>query len=117
VTVKTFPRNYVSTFTVADFDAIERWNPGLIPVFLRPLLKGKKSIWLDCRFQVKNGKATFSMEKAYYSEVSLPHPFVRKLIQTVAALQPQRFDTEQPIPLPFGLRDVRTFSHAVAGHT
>src|SRR5579883_2525557 len=44
VTVKIFPQNYVSTFTVVDFDAIERWKPGTIPVVLRPVLHGKQSI-------------------------------------------------------------------------
>lgn len=116
VTVKIFPHNYVSTFTVVDFDALDRWNPGLIPIFLRPLLNGKKAIWLDYRFQIRNGRATFSIEKAYCGDVSLPPFFVRKLIQTVAALQPERFDTEQPLPLPLGIREIRTFKHAVAGH-
>lgn len=116
VTVKIFPHNYVSTFTVVDFDALNRWNPELIPIFLRPLLNGRKTIWLDYRFQIRNGRATFSIEKAYCGDVSLPPWFVRKLIQTVAALQPERIDTEQPFPLPFGLREVRTFEHAVAGH-
>ena len=45
VTVKAFPHNYVSTFTIVDFDAVERWKPGTIPSVLRPVLKGKKSIW------------------------------------------------------------------------
>jgi hypothetical protein len=75
----------VSTFVVADFDALERWNPGLIPLFLRPLLNEEKTIWLDYRFQIRNGRATFSIDKAYCGNVSLPPFFVHKLIQTVAA--------------------------------
>src|SRR3954470_1784221 len=30
VNIKVFPKNYLSTFTVVDFDAIERWKPGTI---------------------------------------------------------------------------------------
>ena len=31
LTVKIFPQNYYSTYTVIDFDAVERWKPGTIP--------------------------------------------------------------------------------------
>src|SRR5215469_7564756 len=30
VTIKFFPNNYVSTYTVIDFDAVEKWKPGTI---------------------------------------------------------------------------------------
>jgi hypothetical protein len=36
VRVKIFPHNYVSTFAVVDFDAIEQWRPGAVPALLRP---------------------------------------------------------------------------------
>jgi hypothetical protein len=33
LTIKSsLPHNYVSTFTVVDFDAVERWKPGTIPI-------------------------------------------------------------------------------------
>ncbi len=115
VTVKIFPYNYISTFTVIDFDAVERWHPGTIPGVLRPVLKGKKSLWLDCRFQVKDAKATCSVEKSYYQHVRLPAFLVQKVIQIVAARQPEKYDTAKPVPLPFGLRQVRTANHAVMG--
>jgi hypothetical protein len=44
VTVKLFPNNYLSTFTIVDFDAVERWKPGTVPALLRPVLSGRKSI-------------------------------------------------------------------------
>lgn len=31
VTVKIFPYNYISTFTIVDFDAVEKWKAGTIP--------------------------------------------------------------------------------------
>ena len=108
VTVKAFPHNYVSTFTVVDFDAVERWKPGTIPSVLRPVLKGKKSIWVDYRFQAANAQVTFSVEKAYYQDVRLPAFFVQKIIQMVAERQPEKYDTTRPLPLPFGLRRVWT---------
>ena len=115
VNVKLFANNYVSTFTLVDFDAVERWNPGAIPGLLRPVLSGKKSVWVDCRFQTTGGQATFSVEKAYYQNVRLPAFCVAKVIQIVAARQPEKYDTSKPLPLPFGLRQVWTADHAVMG--
>jgi hypothetical protein len=115
VTVKVFAHNYISTFTTVDFDAIERWRPGTIPALLRPVLSGKKTIWLDVRFQAKNSTATFSVEKAYFQSIRLPAFFVEKMIQIVAARQPEKYDTGKPLPLPFGLKQCYTTEHQVAG--
>lgn len=108
VTVKIFPKNYVSTFTVVDFDAIERWKPGTIPTLLRPALRGKQSVWVDYRFATANAALTFSVEKAYYGSLRLPAFVVEKMIAIVAARQPERYDTTKPLPLPFHLQRVWT---------
>jgi hypothetical protein len=110
-----FAYNYISSFTVVDFDAIERWKPGTIPVLLRPVLKGQEAIWLDVRFQAENGTATFSVEKAYFQGIRLPAFFVEKMIQIVAARQPEKYDTSKPLPLPFGVKQVSTKEHLVTG--
>jgi hypothetical protein len=115
VTVKVFPQNYVSTLTVVDFDAVERWKPGTIPKVLGPVLTGKKTIWVDYRFQADNAKMTFRVEKAYYQNVRLPAYLVEKMIEIVAARQPERYDTSKPLPLPFGLRKVWTSGNSVGG--
>ncbi len=115
VTVKLFPSNYVSTFTVVDFDAVERWKPGTIPMLLRPVLSGRKSIWVDYRFHAWDGQATFSVEKAYFQNIRLPAVFVEKVIAIVAARQPEKYDTSKPVPLPFGLKKVWTHERLVQG--
>ena len=116
VTVKAFPNNYVSTFTIVDFDAVERWKPGTIPSVLRPVLQGRKSIWVDYRFQTLNAKVTFTVEKAYYQDVRLPAFFVQKMLQIVAERQPEKYDTSKPLPLPFGLRRLWTTpQHQICG--
>jgi len=79
------------------------------------VLNGKKAIWLDVRFQAKNGTAAFSVEKAYFQSIRLPAFFVEKMIQIVAARQPEKYDTNRPLPLPFGLRQVSTKEHLVTG--
>lgn len=115
VTVKAFPQNYISTYTVVDFDAVERWHPGTIPTLLKPVLNGKKSIWVDYRIQARNYQVSFSVEKAYYQDIRLPAFFVNKMIQIVAARQPEKYDTSKPIPIPFGLRQIWTSDHVIQG--
>ncbi len=115
VIVKVFANDYISTFTMVDFDAIERWKPGTVPVLLRPVLNGKKAIWLDVRFHAKNGTATFSVEKAYFQRIRLPAFFVEQTIRIVAARQPEKYNTSKPLPLPFGLKQVSTKEHLVTG--
>lgn len=116
VTVKFFPKDYISTLTRVDFDAVERWHPGTIPVVLRPMLKGKKAILIDCRLHADGSQMTFTVEKARYEDMYLPAFFVEKMIQLVAARQPEKYDTSRPMPMPFGLNKVWTEEHIIQGH-
>src|SRR5262249_33654025 len=86
--VKFFDGNYVSTYTTVDFDAVEKWKAGTIPTVLRPVLSGKCNIWVDIRFFVSNGAATYKIEKAYYGKVPIPAIVLQKAIQVIAARQP-----------------------------
>lgn len=113
VTIKFFPHNYIATFAAVDFDALERWKPGIIPALLKPVLRGKQSIWVDYRFTVADSKISFSVEKARYDKIPLPAFFVETMIQIVAARQPEHYDTSKPLPLPFNLRQVWTESQLV----
>ena len=115
VTVKIFPQNYYSTYAVIDFDALEQWKPGTVPALLKPVLIGKQSISVDYRLQSSGGLVTFAVEKAYFGSVRLPAFFVQKMIEVMAARQPEHFDTSKPVPLPFGLSKVWTGDKAVMG--
>lgn len=115
-TIKVFPHNYLSLYAIMDFDAVERERPGTIPLVLRPILHGVQPLLLDFRFYVEAGKATHSIEKAYYRDTELPLFAVRQMIRAVGALQPEKFRTDEPMLLPFGLRHVATGDHVLRGH-
>ena len=115
ITLKLFAGNYISTLVVVDFDALESWRPGTIPALLRPVLRGKKSIWVDCRFRAEDGILTYSVAKAYFETTRLPALLVERMIAMVAARQPEKYDTTKPLPLPYGLRRVWTADHLLAG--
>ena len=55
------------------------------------------------------------MEKAYFQQLRLPAVLVEKVIQVVAARQPEKYDTSKPVPLPFGLQRVWTGERLVMG--
>lgn len=115
VTVNVLPANYISTVTVIDFDAVERWHPGTIPAALRLLLSGKKSILVDYRISAHDSRLSFTVEKAAYQDVRVPAFVVEKVIGILAARQPEKYDTSKPMPIPFGLRNVWTSNHAIEG--
>jgi hypothetical protein len=116
LTVKASSKDYVATQARVDFDALERWRPGTIPAALKTVLKGKKTISIDFHIQADNSVLTFTVEKARFEDVPLPAIFVEKVIQLVAARQPEKYDTSHPLPLPFGLRKIWTSEQTFQGH-
>jgi len=116
VTMKIFAKDYISTYTRVDFDALEQWRPGTVPTVLKPILKGKKAIWIDFRIHADDSQLSFTVEKARYEDMALPSFFVTKMIQIVAARQPEHYDTSKPMPIPFGLRKVWTSEHIIQGN-
>jgi hypothetical protein len=70
---------------------------------------------VDYRFQAHGGTVTFTVEKAYYQNASLPALLVQEIIHVVAAHQPEKYDMFKPMPLPFGVKEVATGDKTVAG--
>jgi hypothetical protein len=116
VTVKFLAKDAISTLARVDFDAVERWHPGTIPAVLKPILKGKKVISIDCRIRVSDSTVTYTVEKARYEDMTLSPFLVEKMIQILAARQPEKYDTSKPVPLPFGLSKIWTTEHTIQGN-
>jgi len=113
--VRISRNDYYSFQAVIDFDAVENWRPGTIPALLKPVLSGKKAVALDYTIQAQDGMVKPLLEKASFENIPLPSIFVEKLIEIVAARQPEHYDTTKPVPLPFGLRKVWTGDKVVMG--
>ena len=113
--VQFYPSNYLATLVTVDFDAVERFRPGTVPMLLRPILNGKRAIQVDVRLQPQAGTATFSVEKASFESVRIPAFVVEQMIAVVASRQAEKFDTTKPVPLPFGLQTIRTDLGKVSG--
>ena len=113
--VQFYPSNYLATLVTVDFDAVERFRPGTVPMLLRPILNGKRAIQVDVRLQPQTGVTTFSVEKASFESVRIPAFVVEQMIAVVAARQAEKLDTTKPIQLPFGLQTIRTDLGKVSG--
>ncbi len=112
VTVKFFPHNYISTLIVIDFDAIERWSPGLVPGLFG--LAGKKTLWVDLRFSLNGRTLSWTVEKAFYQDRKLPKFLAEKILETVGAHQ-QENASGLEIAAPFGMRRIVTGGHYIEG--
>jgi len=110
VAMKFFPHNYLSTLTVIDFDAIERWSPGLVPGFLD--LNGKKALWIDLRFTVDKQTMSYTVEKAFYQDKPIPRFLAEKIIQLVGSRQPEHVGGQE-MPVPFSLKAIQTGEHYI----
>jgi flagellar motor protein MotB len=109
VALKFFPHNYLSTLTVIDFDAVEKWSPGLVPGFLG--LTGKKALWIDLRFSVDGQTVSYSVEKAFYQDKSIPRFVAEKIVQIIGSRQPESGGEGMAVPL--GLRRIETGEHYI----
>ena len=113
--VQFYPSDYLATLVTIDFDAVERFRPGTVPMLLRPILNGKRAIQVDVRLQPQTGVTTFSVEKASFESVRIPAFVVEQMIAVVAARQAEKLDTTKPIQLPFGLQTIHTDLGKVSG--
>lgn len=58
----------------------------------------KWTVWIDVRFQVTGSRLTYTVEKAYFEKLWLLAALVQKMIEVVAACQPEHYDTTKPLP-------------------
>jgi outer membrane protein OmpA-like peptidoglycan-associated protein len=115
IKIKIFKNNYISTLVQMDLDALAKSKGGTMLAPFHPFMNGQKELWLDFRFAVADAKVTFTIEKAYYQKTAVPLALVKEIIRLAAILQPEHYQTNSPIPLPFQLRQIRTEDRILTG--
>ena len=116
--IQLLPHSEVLATAVIDFDAVGRWNPGTVPVALRPMLSGRREIHLDAQWEAHDGVVTFMLKDAYGAEhKAIPKKVAESVIRSIGSRQPEQYDTSGPIELPFGLQRVWTESQLLCGET
>lgn len=113
--LRVAPQNSVGIAAVIDLDAVARWKPNLIPPLLHAMLHGTKNMDLEARFQAERGGITFQVERTAIEGVPLPPTVVQRILEEVAARQPEHYDLTRPVKLPAGVQRVWTRERVVEG--
>jgi hypothetical protein len=111
-TLKILPGNRVSVDAVVDLDALDQRPKGMAEE-----LKGAQPVAAELKFQVSNGAVKLTCDKFVLAGATLPPPVAAELIRILGAMQPEKFDTSRPVPLPFGLNRLSTTDGSISGDT
>jgi len=116
--VTLLPRNQITSEVEIDFDAVQRWTPGIFPEVLQPILSGKRTVKTDAQFDSNGGSCRLTLKdtvgpdgKAILSKV------MSAVVQSLGSKQPESFDTSKAVPLPFGLKRIWTEKQLICGET
>jgi hypothetical protein len=118
MTVTLLPKNQISSDVEIDFDAVQKWNPGIFPEALRGFLTGKRTVHTEVKFEVKNGAISFDLKDATGPDgKAILNKVMTAVLQALGSRQPESYDTSKPIPLPFGLKRIWTDKQLICGET
>ena len=116
--VVLLPKNQMSTEAEIDFDAIQKWNPEILPALLRPLLKGKQTMKADVEFESSGGSCSFKLRTTQGPDgKAIVNKIMETLLQALGSQQPESYDTAKPLPLPYGLKRIWTEKQLMCGET
>jgi len=118
MTVTLLPKNQISSDIEIDFDAVQKWNPGIFPEAVRGFLTGKRTVHTELKFEVKNHAISFDLKDATGPDgKAIVNKVMTAVLQALGSQQPESYDTSKPIPLPFGLKRIWTEKQLICGET
>jgi len=118
MTVTLLPKNHISSDIEINFDAVQKWNPGIFPEAVRGFLTGKRTVHTDLKFEVKNGAVSFDLKDVTGPDgKAIVNKVMTAVLQALGSQQPESYDTSKPIPLPFGLKRIWTDKQLLCGET
>ena len=74
--------------------------------YLRLLLRGTQTLEIEGRLQAENGLASYLVQEARLSGISLPAPWVNSLLSSLGKRNNPPFDPTEPFEMPYGIRSV-----------
>ena len=74
--------------------------------YLRLLLRGTQTLEIEGRLQAENGLASYLVQEARLSGISLPAPWVNSLLSSLGKRNKPPFDPTEPFDMPYGIRSV-----------
>jgi len=101
--------NRLSGRVVADLDAVRKASPPKSLLDPKNLLIGRVPLSAIAAFTTKDGMGKFTLESAKIGNLPLPKLLLDEIASyyTRSEVRPNGYTTEDPWPLPAGIREVR----------
>lgn len=113
VAIKLIGPNYLGATASVDFGKVNVEDQSLGVRMVRSMLSGEKQIYIEGTIIAGGGKGQFKLEKAYLGQVRLPVYFIEKVLNFLGHRQTPPIDTSQPVPLPYGLKNIEVGTGSV----
>lgn len=112
-TVHFLAGNHLTVEAQVNFSAIEE----NLSKTTAQALKGIKPVNVQLSFDVRDGKVKLKCDRFVAGEKPLSGAMAQEVLRAIASLQPEKFDTTQPIPLPYGLKRLSTTAGTISADT
>ncbi len=120
VRVKFLPNNElnVALSSTVDFESIQKRSE-VTPVLPAPMLSALRDVQIHLKFEAEEGSLRFTLPggtcRGWVG--AFPKALMDAVIQFIGERQRERYNTRQPIPLPFGVQRVWTEPQVLAAET
>ncbi len=74
--------------------------------YLRLLLRGTQTLEVEGKLQAADGLASYLVQEARLSGISLPAPWVNSLLSSLGKRNTPPFDPTKPFEMPYGIQSV-----------
>ena len=74
--------------------------------YLRLLLRGTQTLEVEGKLQAADGLASYLVQEARLSGISLPAPWVNSLLSSLGKRNTPPFDPTEPFEMPYGIQSV-----------
>jgi len=74
--------------------------------YLRLLLRGTQTLEVEGKLQAADGLASYLVQEARLSGISLPAPWVNSLLSSLGKRNNPPFDPTEPFEMPYGIQSV-----------
>jgi hypothetical protein len=111
--VRFQPGNRIGVDAVLNLDVVAAH----LPKENRSGLAGAQPAKIDLKFQTSDGKVTLTCERFLLSDKPLSAQLASAIVRVLGSLQPERYNTTQPIPLPYGLKRLTTTAGMIGADT
>jgi len=111
--LKLLPGNRITVQAQLNFDAMA----DRLSKKTAESLKGVQPVTIELHFSVQEGKVRIEWDRFAVGDKALAAPVSAEVVRVLGAMQPEKFNTASPIPLPYGLKRLSTAAGILSADT